>query len=488
MKKFNIYTAVLLVGASYMMSSCNKYLDKDPDNRTEINSLDKIAQLVGTAYPSADYLSFAESASDNAEDKGPGVGNSVDTRDRPYAWEDQAGSETNTPGNYWNGCYEAIAAANHALEAIEEGNYGDEVLQYKGEALVARAYAHHMLMIFFAKNYQIGGTNDSPGVPYVTKAGKTVFGEYERGTVKSTYENIVADLEEGLKYVSDQNHQVPKYHFTKSASHAFAARLYMYLGEWQKVVDHATLAAPNGNFVNNLRPINTTFKNMTSSEFRNAFTRSDVKSTLLLANCYSTWTYNEIPRYGYGARTSLMFTENNVTGGILDNKVLNYGAPNYTTYKWLYYFFYTGPGIGYPYIMQPLFTLEEVLLNRVEAYAELGKYELALADLNTFYSTKIRNYTAATHVVTMPKIMAYFSESDPKKGLVKAALEAKKAEFLQEGLRWLDLMRRDLPVKHNIISAEGIETDVFLQPGDPRRLFQLPPEVAIAGLELNPRD
>ncbi len=468
-------------------TSCNKYLDVEPDNRTVINSIDKIAQLVGTAYPSYDYLSFAESASDNAEDKGPGVGTSVDTRDRPYVWEDQIGDGTNTPTNYWNGCYEAIAAANQALEAIENGNYGSQVLQYKGEALVARAYAHHMLAIFFAKSYEIGGANDSPGIPYVTKPGTKVFGDFTRGTVKSTYENIIADLEEGLKYVSDQNHKVPKYHFTKAAAHAFASRLYLFTGDWDKAVQHATLAAPSGDFLSNLRPINTTFKNMTSGEFNAAFTRSDVKSTLLLANCYSTWTYNETARYGYGARLSRMFTEANVTSGFLDNKVLSYGAPNYTTYKYLYYFFYTGPGIGFPYIMQPLLTLDETLLNRAEGYAELGNFEAALADLNTFYSTKIRNYSPTQHAVTLAKIAAFYSESDPKQGLIRTILDAKKAEFLQEGLRWIDVVRRNLPVKHNVINTEGIETDIVLEPGDPRRVFQIPEEAKIAGIELNPR-
>lgn len=481
--KFSVGLVAIVISAS----SCNKYLDVEPDNRTSINSIEKIAQLVGTAYPGYDYLSFAESASDNAEDKGPGVGSSVDTRDRPYAWEDQLGSGTQTPVSYWNGCYSAIAAANQALEAIELNNFGNEVLQYKGEALVARAYAHHMLAIFFAKSYEIGGANDSPGIPYVTAPGKTVFGKFKRGTVKETYEKIVADLEEGLKLVSDQNYKVPKYHFTKAAAHAFASRLYLFLGDYNKVVEHATLAAPAGDFLTNIRPINTTFKGMTSGEFQAAFTKSDVKSTLLLTNAYSTWTYNETARYGFGAKLSTMYSAANVTGGLLANKLLSYGAPNYTSYKWLYYFYYTGPGIGFPYIMQPLFTLDEALLNRAEAYAELGNNAAALADLNTFYSTKINNYSAAMHTVTLEKIQAYFSESDPKKGLVETVLAAKKAEFMQEGMRWLDIVRKGITVKHNVIDPTGIETDLFLEPNDLRRVFQIPEEAMIAGIELNPR-
>ena len=43
-----------------LLSACKKYLDEAPDNRTEINTLDKVAQLVGTAYPTSDYLTIAK--------------------------------------------------------------------------------------------------------------------------------------------------------------------------------------------------------------------------------------------------------------------------------------------------------------------------------------------------------------------------------------------------------------------------------------------
>ena len=60
LKYFVFGSAILL-----LTPSCNKYLDTNPDNRTEINSVDKVAQLVGTAYPAYDYLTFTEAASDN---------------------------------------------------------------------------------------------------------------------------------------------------------------------------------------------------------------------------------------------------------------------------------------------------------------------------------------------------------------------------------------------------------------------------------------
>lgn len=469
------------------LGSCSKMLDKAPDNRTEINTVEKVAQLVGTAYPTYDYLTFAEKASDNAEDKGPGVGELDDQHTRYYTWQDVSGAPTNSAAQYWNGCYEAIAAANQALQAIEKNNIGAGALPYKGEALVARAYAHHMLAIFFAKTYEIGGANNAPGIPYVTTPETKLIQQYSRGTVKETYEKIAKDLEEGIKLLSPSANKVPKYHFTPAAAHAFASRFYLFTGEWQKAIDHATAVVPSGDFVNFLRPISTTFRNMTSTEFLIGFTKTDVKATLLLSNCYSTYHYIATPRYGYGAMLSQMFTERNVTGKVLANKVLSYGSPNFTTYKYNGYFFYSGPDIGFPYIMVPLLTVDEALMNRAEAYAELGRNDLALKDINDFYSVRIVSYNISTDGVTLDKIKAFFSIADPKEGLVRTVLDAKKAEFLEEGIRWIDIARRNIAVRKNQIDPFGVETTIELAPNDPKRLFQLPEEAKLSGIELNPR-
>ncbi|RZK66767.1 MAG: RagB/SusD family nutrient uptake outer membrane protein, partial [Pedobacter sp.] len=213
-------TSLIIAGvvALVSMQSCKKYLEKAPDNRAEINTVDKLSQLVGTAYPSADYLTFTEYSSDNVEDKGVGIGSTNEAIDLPYNWEDVVGDGTNTSTSYWNGCYGAIAAANQALEAIEQQNFGAAALPYKGEALVARAYAHFMLVTLFAKTYEPGGANTSPGIPYVLAPETKVIQPYSRGTVQSTYDLIQKDLEEGLPLLATSAYKVPKYHFTPQAA------------------------------------------------------------------------------------------------------------------------------------------------------------------------------------------------------------------------------------------------------------------------------
>jgi hypothetical protein len=481
----------IITGAILMLitPSCKKYLDQAPDNRAEINTVDKLSQLLSTAYPSSDYLTFTEFASDNAEDKGVGIGSTSDAADLPYAWKDFIGAETNSSTNYWNGCYEAVAAANQALEAIETQNLGAAALPYKGEALVARAYAHFMLVTLFAKTYEKGTPNSSPGIPYVMAPETKVIQQYSRGTVQSTYDLIEKDLEAGLKLLSATAYKAPKFHFTPAAAHAFAARFYLFKGEWQKVVDHATLTVPSNDFVNNMRPISSTLRTYTAEEHRTNFMGSGQKYNLLLINCYSTYARFTSPRHGYGANLVKMFSAaGNITNKALANQTLSYGVPHYTAYKYKEFFFYTGPGIGYPYLTFAGFTVDEALMNRAEAYAELGQDALALKDINDFYSVRINNYNPTTDVVTPAKIAAFYPTiTDSKEGLIRTILDAKKSQFLQEGLRWFDVLRRKITVRHNNFDNTGLETFAELKADDPRRLFQLPLEVKLSGVELNPR-
>src|SRR5690606_38532878 len=103
-----------------------------------------------------------------------------------------------------------------------------------GEALIATAYAHFMLVNFFAKVDEVNGANDSPGIPYVMEPETITLKQYPRGTVASVYEQVRKDLEEGLPLLQGGKWNVPKYHFTPAAAHAFAARFYLFTGEWDK--------------------------------------------------------------------------------------------------------------------------------------------------------------------------------------------------------------------------------------------------------------
>jgi len=487
----------ILITISIFFSSCEKYLDQAPDMRTEINTVEKVAKLVASAYPMYGNQAMAEAYSDNVNDKGPSIGAPLlEPYVALYQWEDVPGNGNNTPTQYWNGCYTAIAAANQALEAIEKGNFDNSVLPYKGEALIARAYSHFMLVTFFAKAYVVGGQNDSPGIPYVNEPEKIAIKTYSRGTVQSVYDQIQKDLEDGIKLLNGGKWSVPKYHFTYSSANAFAARFYLFKGDWDKVISHANEVFQNGDFTGNLRPEATTLKDQASEIRQTEYTKADKNYNLLLAHTYSIYQRQGTgyySRFGLGRTTYLnLFGRNTVAGVPFRWNGSSYSSSNhYWTRKFNEYWYVTNPAsnTGQPYIMVPLFTADEALINRAEAYVRKKNFVQALQDINQFASVRIENYNANNHRVTIDKAKAYFDlpEDDGEKALIETILQFKQLAFITEGMRWLDILRHRIPVVHNFIDFDGTETFEILGPDDNRRMFQLPNEVKLSNIELNPR-
>lgn len=482
----------LIISSTLLFGSCSKYLDQQPDMRAEINTVDKVKRLITSAYPFNNYLAMAETYSDNVEDKG--VGDLYQPVPALYRWQDVKDSGSDTPTGYWNKCYEAIAAANHALDAIESNNFGDEVLAYKGEALVARAYAHFMLVNFFAKVYdhKKPESNTSPGIPYVTKPETKVIEKYDRGTVQSVYENIRKDLEEGLALLDANPAEwtVPKYHFTPAAAHAFATRFYLFTGEWQKVIDNANKIFAGGNFAGKLIPYNSTFKKMTFEEVHTVFAKAEQPYNLLINETYSGYQRWWNNRYAMGINVFQdIYNGNTAAGGKFYNFGVSYGAPHYTTYIWKEYWYVTNTtaNTGFPMLMVPVLITDEALMNRAEAYLELGNTGAGIADMNLMASNRIENYNPANHAVTTAKSKLFFGVQDDKEALIQTVLQFKQVGFMSMGLRWLDIIRKGITVKHLFIANDESESYLELKPEDPRRIFQIPEEAKLSGVEQNPR-
>jgi hypothetical protein len=261
MKKIFLYLSCPLF---LLSTGCNKYLEKEPDNRAMLNTPEKVSQLLTSAYPQANYMSFAESISDNVSDKG---GGDIELTNRdPYFFEDTKENQQDSPEFYWNACYNAVATANIALQACATAPDSANYRAQRGEALVARAYAHFMLVNFFAKFYDPATAASNPGIPYVTEVEDVVFKNYDRRTVAYVYEMIEKDLLEGLPLIQDEAYTVPRYHFNRAATNAFATRFYLFKREYEKVVPYANAVLPSNNAATVLRPWNTTYRTMTYNE------------------------------------------------------------------------------------------------------------------------------------------------------------------------------------------------------------------------------
>lgn len=482
------------------ISSCKKFLETSPDRRTKINTIEKLGQLLVTAYPDRNYFTFAETASDNAEDKSAALaGHNDEPFPTIYFWNTVEGTGNGTPTEYWNACYRAIGAANQALQSIDDNNFGAAASQYRGEALVARAYAEFMLSVFFAQPYEIGGANTAMGVPYPLEPETVTRPVYERSTVAANYEQMKTDLETGLPLLKGATYKVPHYHFTEQAANAFASRFYLFTGEWEKVVSSVSAIYPDNNFKTRIRQYTGELYALSYTEHKVEYTKAEKPWNLLLANTYSVFQRSSgagNARYSFGETVKNYFVAPTVFGAAFRNRYGTYTAPNYTTNKFNEYFYYTNiqAGTGYPYIMAPILTADEALLNRAEAYIHLAKeksdpsyYTLAIKDLNDFASTRIVNYNQSTYGLTIAKAQTYFSQADEYEAMIQALLQTKRIAFMQEGIRWMDIIRFKLPIKHNFIAFDGTETFQTLMHGDPRRVFQIPKDAINAGITPNPR-
>jgi hypothetical protein len=489
MKTKHIYI-YSLCSLFFMSTGCKKFLEHQPDDRTELNNDIKVNELLANAYPKANYITFAESMSDMAGDKG------TFREEVPnfHAWifRDQVDPQKeDTPPFYWNACYKAIAAANYALEAIDKAGSSGNYRAARGEALVARAYAHFMLVTFFSKTYDPATAATDLGIPYVTKAQKSVEGEYTRGTVESVYANIEKDLLEGLPLINDESYRIPKYHFTVRAANAFATRFYLFKKEYGKVVQHADKVFPTASIVNNLRNWNSLYNVLGYYELQAIYTNSTEPANLLLAETNSYWGRSYYA-YTYALNNTIL----NIVAGAASNParksfaVANqiYGSTEAARNIPKFREHFVKPSIsanfGDGYNMIPLLTTEEVLFNRAEANVMLGNNDLALADLDAFLSKRLVSYSPTNDKFTVAKAVAFFAGQTEQQALISSILRFKSIEYIHEGMRWFDILRHKIAYQHN--SVDG-KYRISISADDPRKVLQIPEDAQSIGLQPNPR-
>ncbi|MBS0031211.1 RagB/SusD family nutrient uptake outer membrane protein [Chitinophaga sp. 22321] len=466
----------LLVGI-LSMAGCKKFLETLPDNRTVITTPEQVSQLLTTAYPHGSYMLFCEALSDNVEDKGNG-GQGIDPQlflinTQSFKYQDVQDIMADSPVAYWDSCYAAIAAANLALQYCNGPDAANFSAQ-KGEALLCRAYAHFMLVTLFSKAYNPATAANDPGIPYITKVSTTVFNKYDRGNVASVYQQIENDLTTGLPLIKDKAYgDAPKFHFTEQAAHAFAARFYLFKRDYAKVVTHATAVFGSASPASLIRDQVKIYSTLQPVDMKLLYTSSSTPANILLTEIPGSKYPDNYYGFRYGIGTNInaaLFSYPNVTDG--NYAITIYGSgPQYFNFP------------KFSKRVMPLLSMEEVLMNRAEANVHLKNYNATLSDLNIWISKNITRYSPSAHNVTIPKIMAFYDPLPQDDAMIEAVLDLKRITYMQEGLRWLDILRLDIPVRH----TGSPDFNTILAPGDKRRLLQLPPEVVNEGMALNPR-
>ena len=536
------YIALSLLALSMGLISCNDFLDKLPDNRTEANTEVKIQKLLVSAYPTHDHMAFTEYASDNVDDMGEKNPYTERFLDEIYHWTDVTESDNQDPESYWMDLYQCIETANMALEGIESmgGATTPSLKEAKAEALLCRAYAHFMLVNVFAMHYDANNPN-AIGVSYVTETEKELNPKYQRETVHQNYAHIAADLEAALPDVGDSYYSVPKYHFNKNAAYAFACRFYLYYEKYDKAIEYANkvLGTNPKAMLRNNQHISTLPREWVQGQ--GPIPMYQIEATqncnLLLLTSYSNQPVNFGPyytgkRYSHNAYIG-MNEDINALAGLWGAtyesylaQVFRYSGTNldaWLTWRLPYLFEYTDlvAGIGYRHTVYNAFSGDEVLLNRIEANILLKNFDKACEDMTVWVRNSVvsrykdivvdtamvnkfmnaipysydngkgeRNDSVASTLKKHlnPKFTIDQEGSD-QENMLQLVLAMRRYETLLEGKRWFDIKRWGIEIPRRVMDSAGAPESItdWLKVDDPRRAIQIPQKVREAGYQPNPR-
>lgn len=547
MKRYNIksYTAgcLLCCGAVVALAACNE-LDEVPDNRTFIDSPEKVGQLLTSAYPVSTPAVICELSGDNYVDDNvvvPATHNDAYDafHEEAYQWKDINNYSINsddTPYQIWEAYYAGISVCNHAIAAMQEMNadpaHDPDLSHSWGEAHVLRAYLHFVLVGVFAEAYKNDElSKQDRGIPYVTIPETTVQVDYSTSeylhNVKETYDLIEKDLLEGLELIDDSKYKVSAYHFNRNAAYAFAARFYLFKRDYQKCVDYATLALGD-NPMSMLRKWSNINKNTIATRQLD-YNDETAACNFLIQSTYSLQWRMIFAVARFIPNSGTNFTQDGKTWHVPSSMdVTCWGSgPNWSSYlpayssmvfvngagqeygAWLFrlyeYFEYTDKiaGIGYVHMLYQPFTADETLLCRAEAKLYLGDRAGAIQDLNYWCTSHM-----TTTELTLDRIISFYnrnkvnndyvSELHPQEmgfekvlegddlSVLDCILHFRRIETLHEGQRWFDIKRYGIKIYHFYRGA--LEDDIHIDSltwDDSRRVIQLPRNVIDAGYPAN---
>lgn len=451
LNQFFIWSAILV---STVCCGCGDFLKETSQDEFEPETTDAFSELLnGAGYSFAELDGLTWYMDDDVDGT-----STYSYSDETMAYKDvftwqsnmfqsleNASSEDQTYENY----YKYIMACNVIIDNVEtsEGTQ-DQIDMVLGEALTLRAYYYLQLVNIFATPYndERSAPESRLGVPLVLKSEIRDEG-VARSSVADVYEQITTDVEKAVTLLEKNKTNSGVYRINHVSAHLIASRIYLYMENWDKVIEHATAALvdapdlcylPTYTYSNSYNPINA---------------NNGVVSPLFPETIF---VFGRMPTIGFmGTFVCLSddlincFTEAN------DSRNGKYFGKTPSGFVYPYYEYKHGiVERGY------VWRTAELYLNRAEAYmkkykagdAEAG--QLAVDDLNELRRNRFTNYTDYV-----------LNGAEDLENLCK--LERRKELFL-EGHRWFDLRRYGMPqIEHTWVAEDGSRTTYVLQEKDP---------------------
>ncbi|MCM1509642.1 MAG: RagB/SusD family nutrient uptake outer membrane protein [Clostridium sp.] len=509
------------------MSSCDDFLDKNPDDRADltVDADTKIPSLLVSAYPAATPILINEMLTDNVTDNGKQYSSTL-IMEELYRLKDATDTGNDSPYQLWNRFYNSVAVANQALDEAEKAGNPASLKASIAEAKLIRAYSMFTLANTFCMAYNPEKADEYLGLYYPTEVVTDITVAHERGTLRELYAQIDKDIEEALPDVTD-NYSAPKYHFNVKAAYAFAARFNLFYMNYQKCVTYANKVLGE-NPANLLRNYGAFSLLAGVDDMWNSYINSSQSTNLLILPAYSQASvyvgpYSTSRRFRHNQTMCSYETiwANAPWGQGSSNNTLYFAKMCYGTNQGVYvptlpYMFeYTDKvsDIGYSHTVDVVFTCEETLLCRAEAKAMLHDYDGAVADMNEWVKSHCNEsegslrrptltvaslnsfYEALDYAPVNPEgwrdrsIRKKFNpqgftvEEGTQENLLQMILHMRRIDGVSHGTRFIDLKRYGISFAHALSGEDA----VIFEPGDLRGAVQIPADVLSAGVAPNPR-
>lgn len=186
----------------------------------------------------ADYTKYSEVAADMVY-----LPVGFDDMWTQYEFKSRPEDEKGAPGLIWEKGYEALANVNNILyygAKLKEKFPKDaqEIDMIFAETLFIRAMVHLFLCNTYSQPYNFTSDASHLGIPVAAK----IFGVNDkiiRPAIKDTYKIMISDLEQSIKLFG-QTKPKGTYYASPLACKAFLARIYLYMGDWEKARDYAS--------------------------------------------------------------------------------------------------------------------------------------------------------------------------------------------------------------------------------------------------------
>ena len=338
-----------------------------------------------------------------------------------------------------------------------------------------------LLVNYYALPYNYGDPTKNLGVPLKLEM-EVVDGFLPRKTVAEVYEQIVTDLEEGIKLLEGNKIDMSLYKISALAGKAILCRVYLYMEDWDNALKYANMVLGEKPALTSLASAPEDAMQYQGSNTWCVYNESTSDEIIWMYggsrefSCYSSG--NGVATNPYTASDALMdlyefSTDSDNHWDLRRYMYFKYEAwMDWSTFRATIFPAYGFKGGKNTKWASHGIRTAELYLNRAEAYVrkfmETGddNYRtLALADLN-----KLRENRYDTRNVAYNKVD--YTNADE---LLQFYKDERRRELCFEGHRWFDLRRYGMPELTHVyfIKADSKE-QLVLGKEDPRYVLPIP--------------